>query len=117
MFWEGNFTLDEFTSVNMKNGVCRNVRKHREIKGSDKCITLDILLNFGSLDKIRMTSSEPKESFGRSGNVLITSLGIKYKARPKICKNSRYSIENVSMKDLSKITREFEKSPYKSYEK
>ena len=41
-FWEekltgeGKFTLGEFTAVNMKNcGPC-NVRKHREIKGSDK---------------------------------------------------------------------------------
>ena len=25
-FWEENFTLDEFTPVNMKNGGCHNVR-------------------------------------------------------------------------------------------
>ena len=31
-----------FQSVNMKNcGRCK-VRKHKEIKGSDKCVTLDI---------------------------------------------------------------------------
>ena len=36
------FTLNEFTAVNTKNcGRC-NVRKHRNIKGSDKYTTLDI---------------------------------------------------------------------------
>ena len=34
----GNFTLGEFTAVNMKNCVCHNVRKHRDIKGSDKYV-------------------------------------------------------------------------------
>ena len=32
-FWEGKFTLGEFTAVNMKNCGRRNVRKHRGIKG------------------------------------------------------------------------------------
>ena len=42
MFWEEKFTggekftLGEFTAGNMKNCGCGNVRKHREIKGSDK---------------------------------------------------------------------------------
>ena len=45
--------------MNMKN--CgRNVRKHREIKGSDKYVTLDIPLEFVSLDNIRIISSETK---------------------------------------------------------
>ena len=58
MFWEEKFTgeekftLGEFTSANMKRCGRRNVRKHREIKGSDKYITLDISLKFGSLDNI-----------------------------------------------------------------
>ena len=34
--------LDLFESVNMKNCGRRKVRKHKEIKGSDKCVTLDI---------------------------------------------------------------------------
>ena len=65
-FWEENFrgeekfTLGEFTHVNMKNGGHRNVRKHREIKVSDKYVTLDISLNFGSLNNIRITSLESK---------------------------------------------------------
>ena len=43
-FWEGKFTGKEtvFLAVNMKNcGRC-NVRKYKEIKGSDKYVTLDI---------------------------------------------------------------------------
>ena len=50
MFWEEKFTgeenltLGEYIAVNMKNcGRC-NVRKHIEIKGSDKYVTLDISL-------------------------------------------------------------------------
>ena len=75
-FWEEKFTLGEFTAVNMKICGCRNVRKHREIKGSDKYVTLYISLKFESLDKMRITSSESKDHFGRSGKGLITSLGI-----------------------------------------
>ena len=47
-FWEEkftgekNFTLCEFTSVNMKYCGCRNDRKHRYIKDSDRYTTLDI---------------------------------------------------------------------------
>ena len=52
------FTLGDFTALNMKNCVRHNVRKHIEIKGSDKYVTLDISLKFDSLDKMRITSSE-----------------------------------------------------------
>ena len=55
---EENFTLGEFSAVNMKNGGRRNVRKHRNIKGFDKYINLNISLKFDSLDKMRITSSE-----------------------------------------------------------
>ena len=111
-FWEEKFTLGEFSAVNMKNCGCRNVRKHTEIKGSDKYFTLDILLKFYSLDKMKITSSDSKDNLGRSGKGLITSMGIKDKTRPHKYKNSRYSIGNVSKKDLLKIIREFEKLPY-----
>ena len=63
-FWEGKFTLGKFKPVNMNNCDRRNVRKHREIKDSDKYITLEISLNFGSLDKMRITYSEPKYYLG-----------------------------------------------------
>ena len=58
-FWKGklkgeeNFTLGEFTAVKMKNCGRRNVSKHKEIKGSNKYVTLDILVKFDSLDKIK----------------------------------------------------------------
>ena len=82
VFWEGKFTLGELSDVNMKNCGCRNVMKHREIKGSDKYFTLYISFKFDSLDKMRITSSESRDNLGRSGKGLITSLGIKAKARP-----------------------------------
>ena len=52
MFWEEKFIL-----VNMKNCGCRNVRKHREIKNGKQYIAFDLSLNFGNLDKIKITSS------------------------------------------------------------
>ena len=47
-------------AVNIKNCGRRNVRKHKEIKGSDNYVTLDISLKFDSLDKMKITSSESK---------------------------------------------------------
>ena len=61
-FWEKNFTgkKDLFQSVNMKNcGRCK-VRKHKEIKGSDKIVTLNISAKFDSLNNMKTTSSESK---------------------------------------------------------
>ena len=89
----------------MKNFGSQNVRKHIEIKGSDKYVTLDILLKFGSLDKMRIKNSEPKYILGRSGKGLITSLGLKSKARSKKYKKARCAIINFSMKDPSNIIR------------
>ena len=57
-FWEEKFTLGEFIDVNMKNCGRSNVRKHRDIKSSDKYATLDIYLKFDSLDNMKITSSE-----------------------------------------------------------
>ena len=64
-FLEEKFTLGEFTPVNMRNCVRNNIRKHRDINNGDKYITLDLLLKFGSLDKMIITSSYPKEYFRR----------------------------------------------------
>ena len=67
-FWEEKFTgkQDFFQSVSMKNcGRCK-VRKHKDIKGSEKCSTLNIyeILNisdkFDSLNKMETTSSDSK---------------------------------------------------------
>ena len=59
-FWEEKFTGEEklFSDVNMKNCGRQNVRKNKDIKGSDKYATLDISLKFDSLDKMKITSSE-----------------------------------------------------------
>ena len=67
-FWEEKFTgkQDLFESVTKKTCGCRKVRKHKEIKGSDKCFTLNIyeILNisekFDDLNKMETTSSESK---------------------------------------------------------
>ena len=77
-FWEEKFTGEGklFSAMNMKNCGCHNISNHREIKGSDKYVTLDIALKFDSLDKIKSTSSESKDSLVRSGKGLITSLGL-----------------------------------------
>ena len=64
---------------------------------------------------MRITSSDPKDYLGRSGKGLINYMVIKTNVRPKKYKRARYSITNVSMKDLSRIIKDFEKLPYKGY--
>ena len=66
-FWEEKFTSkkDLFQSVNMKNCGRLKVRKHKEIKVSDKCVTLNISKKFDSLNKMETTSSESKGKLGR----------------------------------------------------
>ena len=51
-FWE-----KKFTPANIKCFGRRNVRKHMDIKDGKKYITLDISLDFSSLDKMEITSS------------------------------------------------------------
>ena len=87
----------------------RNVRKHRDIKGSDEYVNLNILLKIDSLDKMRIKSLESEDNLVWSGKRLITSLGLKAITRPKKYKKARYAIRNVSKKDISKIIREFRK--------
>ena len=103
--------------MNMKICGCHNVRKHRDIKGSENYITLDISLKFDSLYKMKISSSESTVKLVKSGKGLITSLGLKTKKSPRENKRARYAIGNVSKKDLSRIIREFEKLPYDIYEK
>ena len=71
-FWEG-----KFAPVNMKHFGHHNVRKHRDIKNGEKSITLDISFNFGSLYKMKITSSEPKHYLVISVKGLIAYLVIK----------------------------------------
>ena len=84
-FWEENFTGKKylFQSVNMKMFGRRKVRKHKDIRGSDKYVTLNISKNFDSLNKTETTFSESKVKLGRSGKGLVTALALKTKSRSK----------------------------------
>ena len=103
--------------MDMKKCGRRNVRKHKDITGSDKYVTLDISLKFDSLDKMKITSSESKRKLERSGKVLITSMGFKSKVRPQKYKKARYAIGNVSEKEIYKIIKYFEKFEKLPYDK
>ena len=106
-----------FLSVNMKNcGRCK-VKEHKEIKDSDKIVTLDISAKFDSLNKMETTYSESKEKLERSGKGLLTALDFKSKVRLPKYKKARHSIGNVSEKDLLKIIKEFEKIGKQTYDK
>ena len=72
---------DLFLCVNMKSCGRSKVKKHKEIKGSDKSVTLYILLKFDSLNKMKTTSSQSKGKFERSGKGLLTALDFKTKVR------------------------------------
>ena len=122
-FWEEKFTaeekftLGEFSAVNMKTCGSCNVRKHKYIKGSDRYVTLDISFKFDSLEKMKITSSEPKNNLVRAGKGLITFLDLRAKVSETKYKKAKYAIINVSKKDLSTIIREFEELRYESYER
>ena len=94
-FWEEKFTgkQDLCYSVNMKNCGRRKVRKHKEIKGSDKCVTLNISRKFDSLNNMETTSSDSKGRLGRSGKGLITALDLNTKARSKNTKRQGMTSE------------------------
>ena len=70
-----------FLAVDMKCFGRRNVRKHKDIKGSDKYVILDISSKFDSLDKIQIKSSYSKVKLDRQGKGLISSLGFNTKER------------------------------------
>ena len=84
-FWEETFTGEEklFSALNMKICGRRNVRKHKEINGSDKYVTLDISLKFDNMDKMKITSSDSEGKLERSVKGLIASLSFKAKVRPQ----------------------------------
>ena len=132
--WDKKFTGKEdlFLSMNMKDCDRHNVRKHKEIRGSDKYVTLkkhteirdsdkyvtlEISSKFDSLDKMKITSSESKEKLEISGKGLITSLGFKTKARSQKYKKARYAIGNFSKKVIYKIIRDFDRIEKLTYDK
>ena len=84
-FWEEKFTGKKylFQSVNMKNCGRRKVSKHKEIKGRDKIVTLDISAKFDILNKMKTTSSESKVKLGISGKGLVTAPYFNIKVRPQ----------------------------------
>ena len=93
----------------MKNcGHCK-VRKRKDIKGSEKIVTLNVSANFDSLNNMKTTSSESKGKLVRSGKGLLTALDFKTKLGFAKYKKARYAIGDVSEKNLSKIIKEFEK--------
>ena len=76
---------------------------------------MDISLKFVSLYNMKITFSGPKYYLKTSIKGLIASLGLKTIVRSNKNKKARYAINNVIMKDLSKIIKDFEKLPYESY--
>ena len=68
--------------MKIKNCGRRKARKHKEIKGSDNCVTLniyEILIiseKFVDLNKMETTSSESKVELERSGKGLVTALSL-----------------------------------------
>ena len=94
----------------MKHFSRLKVRKHKEIKGSDKIVTLDISAKFDNLNKMETTSSESKGKLERSGKGLVNAMDFKTKVRSPKYKKARYAIGNVSKKYLWKIIKEFDKN-------
>ena len=90
-FWKEKFTgkKDLFQSMKMKNCGRQKVGKHKEIKGSDKYVTLEISAKFDSLNKMETTSSESKGKLGRSGKGLVTALDQKTKVRSQKYKKGK----------------------------
>ena len=76
----------------MKNCGRRKVKKQKENKGSDKCVTLNISKKFDSLKNMETTSSGSKGKLGGSGKGLVTALALKIKTRLKKYKKTRYAI-------------------------
>ena len=59
------------------------LKKHKDIRGSDKYVTLEISSKFDSLDNMKTISSESKGKLETSGKGLVTSMGFKTKVRSK----------------------------------
>ena len=117
-FWEEKFTGKEdlFLSMDMKNCGRLKVRKHKDIKGSDKSVTLDISSKFDILNNLKTTSSE-SICFGKIRKGVGYRSGFQDQSKVAKIQKERCVIRNVSKKDLSKTTKEFEKIGKLPYEK
>ena len=118
-FWEGKFTgkQDLFQSVNTKKcGRCK-VRKHKEIKGSEKCFNLNIyeILNiseeFDSLNNMKTTYSESKVELEISGKGLVTALALKTKTRSKNTKRKVMSSKMSALRTFPIKSKSLKKLP------
>ena len=67
--------------MNMKNCGRRKVNKHKEIKVSDKSVTLDISTKFDSMNNMKPHLQSQKENLERSGKGLVTALDFKNEVR------------------------------------
>ena len=72
-------------------------------------------MNFGSPDKMKIISSEPKYYLGIPGKGLINSLGFRTIRRSKKIKKARFTIINVSLRDISRIIKEFDYLTHEGY--
>ena len=90
-FWEEKFKgkKDLFQSVIIKIFGRRKVRKQKEIKGSDKIVTLNVSAKLDSMNKMVTTSSESKGKLGRSRKELVTALAFKTKVRSQKYKKGK----------------------------
>ena len=76
---------------------------------------MEIYLDSGSLDKMKITSSERKYYLVISGKGLITYLGLKTIRRSNKNKKGMYAITDAIMKDTSNIIKEVEKLSHEGY--
>ena len=101
----------------MKSFGRRKVRKHKEIRGSDKIVNLDISAKFDSLNKTETTSSESKERFGKIRKGVGKRSGFQYQSKVAKIKKAMYAIVSFSEKDIPNIIKKFEKIEKLPYEK
>ena len=93
----------------MKNCGHIKVRKQKEIKGSDKIVTLDISSKFDSMNKMKTTSSESKGKLERSGNEMVTSLAFKTKVKPPNKKRQGMPLEMSAIRTFRILSKSLRK--------
>ena len=84
----------------------RNVKKHTEIKNSEKYIALEIYLKLGCMDNREVTYSESREYMGRLDKGLTTSLTIRTKS-PNNEQKARTNITAISNHYFNNLLKDF----------
>ena len=72
-------------------------------------------MKFCNLEKIKITPLEPKDYLVISGKGLIAYMGLKTSKRSNKIYKGVFSITEVSLKDISKIIKEFNDVNYEGY--